>query len=116
MANRLSNYPIIRDSQGEKTNPTGGTTVLADTAALDGGIYEVLVVASASAAAEFVVQVRNAANDANIGDTHIFYAPANTPVSVPFRFEIDADQRVRVLCNADLTGDAVANVFAQRVA
>lgn len=120
MAQRASNYPVVRDSQGEQTNPTT-STVLADTGELDaeeggGGIYEVLVVASCTVAAEFVVQVRNTANDGNVGDTHVFYVAASTPAAVPFRFEIERDQRIRVLPNAAITGDAVASVFAQRVA
>lgn len=120
MAQRAANYPIIRDSQGEQTNPDT-TTVMADTGAITaaqggGGIYEALVIASASAAAEFVVQVRNTANSGNTGDVHIFYAPAGSPVAVPLRFEITLSERVRVMMNAALTGDAVASIFLQRVA
>jgi hypothetical protein len=120
MAQRAANYPIVRDSQGEQTNPTTAT-VMADTGELDaeeggGGIYEALVVASASATAEFQVQVRNTANSGNVGDTHIFYAAANTPVAIPFRFEVERDERIRVMMNANLTGDAVVNLIAQRVA
>src|SRR3990167_9369243 len=117
---RFANYPVIRDSQGELTNPLT-TTVLADTGRITddkggSGVYEVLILASASAAAEFVVQHRNAGNDTTIGDPVIFYAPAGVPVPVPMRFEIDALDRLRVLVNANLTGDAVVTIFAQRVA
>jgi hypothetical protein len=120
MAQRAANYPIVRDSQGEQTNPTTAT-VMADTGELDaeeggGGIYEALVVLSASATAKFQVEVRNAANGATVGDAHIVYAAANTPVAIPFRFEIERDQRIRVMMNANLTGTAAVNLVAQRVA
>lgn len=125
MAFRAANFPVIIDSQGESTNPVA-TTVMADTGALTsgtggytltgGGVYEVLVVASATALAEFAVQRRNAANGANVGDVQIFYVAASGCVSVPFRFEAENGERFRVVMNANLTGDAVANITAQRVA
>ena len=128
MAQRLANYPMYSDSQGEATNPTTAT-VMADTGILGtlrpgstdaywggGGIYEVLVTTSATAVAEFVLQRRNVANNANVGDVHIFYVPANQTVAIPFRMEAEAGERFRVMMNANLTGDAVANVQAQRVA
>lgn len=119
-SDRVANFPVIRDSQGEQTNPTT-TVVLADTdelgdAAGGTGTYEVLVVASATATAEFVVQLRNRANSVNVGDVHIFYVAANTTVSVPLRYSVESGQRVRVLINTNLTGDAVVSVFAQKVA
>ena len=124
MAQRQAFYPVIRDSQGEQTNPTTAT-VMADTGALidtstaytgGGGIYEVLVSLSATALAEFVVQRRNVANGASVGDVFVFYCPANAGRDVPLRFEVEAGERIRVMMNANLTGDAVANITAQRVA
>lgn len=120
MSFRQANFPVIRDSQGEQTNPTTAT-VMADSGALSevvggGGIYEALVIVSTTVNAEFVVQRRNTANDGNVGDVHVFYASANNTVSVPFRFEVERNERIRVMMNANLTGDAVANVIVQRVA
>ena len=108
------------DSQGEKTNPTTAT-VMADTDTIDsheggGGIYEVLAVASASADAEFVIQRRNTANSANVGDTVTFYVPAKGTVSVPFRFEVERGERIRIMMDTNLTGVGVATVQVQRVA
>jgi hypothetical protein len=126
MSLRQSNYPIWRDQVAEATNPTSGQ-VVADTGAIGNGtatasnplwgagIYEALVVASASANAKFTVQVRNVANDATVGDEHLFYVPANGTVSVPWRFEVAAGQRIRVVMGAALTGTAAASVVAQRV-
>ena len=114
MAQRLANYPVHRDTQGEKTNPDT-TIVMADTGAIPAGIYEVLVSVSETALAEYAVQRRNVANDANIGDVVVFYGPANSGRDVPLRFEIEKDERVRVMMNASLTGDAVVHVTAQRV-
>lgn len=120
LSSRFANFPVVRDSQGETTNPTT-TTVMADTGAIPAdlggtGVYEVLVVASASARAEFLVQQRNIQNDANVGDAHVFYVPTDVPVAVPFRFYIEVGERVRVMMNANLTGDAAVSVIAQRVA
>lgn len=115
MALRQAGYPVVRDSQGEKTNPTTAT-VLADTGELAGGIYEITIVSSASALGEFQVERRNAANDATVGDVIHFYSPANTTVSFIFPFEIEPDERVRVIPQTNLTGDAVVTIIAQRVA
>lgn len=120
MADRSANFPIVRDTQGTQTNPTTAT-VMADTGAITAaqggaGIYEVLVTGSASASAIFSVQVRNAANDGNIGDVHSFRVAANTTVAIPYRFELlERSQRFRVMMHTNLTGDAEANVVAQRV-
>ena len=118
-----SGYEVYRDSAGKQTNPTSGD-VLADTGAIGaaqgmgegGGIFAVMVIASASADAEMVVQLRNAANDANVGDTHVFYIPAAGSVEFVFPLEVEGAQRIRIAMNANLTGSAVASVFAQRVA
>ena len=117
---RIANFPIIRDSQGELTNPTT-STLLADSGPIGEesggtGVYEVLILASATATAEFVVQHRNNQNNQTVGDAVIFYTPANVPVPVPMRFFVDKGDRIRVLPNASLTGDAVVNIFLQRVA
>lgn len=115
MSVRAANYPVVSDCIAEVTNPTENN-LRADTGALPGGIYEVLVVASQTALAEYKMQRRNVANDGNIGDELIFYGGANTCVAVPFRFEVEPDERIRCVMNADLTGIAVVSMTAQRVA
>ena len=120
MLSRIADYPIVRDSAGEQTNPTT-STVMADTghrALFTGGtgFYEVLCAASTTANAQFQLEVRNRANDATVGDAHVFYCPANQTVAVPFRVQLESEQRLRIMMNANLTGDAAATVVAQRVA
>ena len=104
--------PVIQ-SNGEITNPT--TNVMADTGRLRSGFYEVLVVASASAAAEFVIQRRSVGSLSTVGSGIIFYAPASQAVAVPARFEVGENENIRVMMNANLTGDAVATITAQRI-
>lgn len=110
-----SRYQPIRDSVGETTNPGSGA-IMADTAALPGGIYQVIAISSATATAEFSLQRRNAANSATIGDVHIWYVPANNTVALPFIVDVEKDERIRIVMNAALTGDAVASVIVQRIA
>jgi len=115
MSYRNANYPIVRASEGEKTNPTLAA-LAADSGALQGGIYEVLVTAAQTALAEYSVQRRNAANGANVGVEMVIYGPANNTIAVPFRFEVEAGERVRVVMNAALTGDSVVTLTSQQVA
>ena len=120
VSDRKANFPVLRASIGEATNPTA-TTVMADLGALNDnaggtGTYEALVVASATALAEFSIQLRNANNSGNVGVEHIFYVTANSATAIPFRFTVELNQRLRVVMNANLTGDAVVNLQAQKVA
>jgi hypothetical protein len=124
MSNRLSNYPLTIDSQGLLTNPTTAT-VVADTGALTSdlggsGTYEVLVTFSTSATAIFQVEHRNIANSANVDDVQIFQVAANTVVAIPLRFFLKVDatggERVRVMMQTNLTGNASASITVQRVA
>lgn len=109
------NLPLVVDSQGEKTNPTT-STVLADTGALTyPGVYEFLVVASASAAAQMQVQHRNVANDAVVSDACGFYLAASAPAEFRGRFFINTSERIRVMMDDNLTGTAFVNIFAWRV-
>jgi hypothetical protein len=80
-----------------------------------GGVYDVEVYGAATATCEMALQVRNAANDANVGDAHVFYVGANATVRLSVPLEVEGGQRIRVVANANLTGDAVASVFAKRV-
>lgn len=116
---RIANYPIIRSCKGEITNPDT-SSILADTGEIknsDGGsgTWEILIVASANAAAEFAVQHRNSTNTGTQGDVMIFYTPTSVPCAVPFRFDLQTGERIRVTMNTALTGDAVVSLTAQRV-
>lgn len=123
MANRYSNEPVYSDSQGEVTNPTAAGAAVADTGAIGnalgtqpaGGVYEVDVTAASSVAGKFVVQRRNAANTATVGDPLPFYTVANQTVALPFKFELLNGERFRVMMLADLTGTVVVTITAQRV-
>ena len=106
---------LIKDSQGEQTNPTTAT-VMADTGAITlPGFYEVIVTASASADAQFQLQHRDAANTAAASDVVGFYIPANTPGQFKDLVFINSSERVRVMMDANLTGTAWVNVTAVRV-
>lgn len=116
MARALGNYPTTVDSQGEQNNPTTAS-VMADTGALTPGVYEILVMASASADAQMQVEHRNAANDGVVSDTAIFYIAGGSGAEFRGRYDINTtSERFRVMMNGNLTGDAVATIFAWRVA
>lgn len=106
-------YPVTLDASVDTTNPTT-TTILADTGALPGGVYEARFVFGASAAAIFAIQRRNAANDANVGDAVNVYCPANDSKHLALRWELEVNERLRVTMQTNLTGDASAAVSAQR--
>jgi hypothetical protein len=102
------------DSQGEQTNPADDA-VVADTGALDAGMYEVLVTASSSADAQFALQRRNAANDTTVGDVIGFYTATSTPVQLIFTLFVDHSQRLRVIMDDALTGTCWVSIVATRV-
>jgi len=106
-------YPVALAASADETDPTT-STILADTGALPGGIYEVRVTLGASAAAKFAVQRRNAANDATVGDVIIIYCAANVAVVHPLKYALEPNERVRVTMATNLTGTGVAAVIAQR--
>lgn len=112
----MSYWPSIIDSQGEKTNPTT-TTVMADTGALPTGVYDVTVIFSTEANAQFQVEHRNAANDGNVSDVAIYYAQANASVApVIIRYATgQRNERFRVMLNQNLTGVAAVTIEAHRV-
>lgn len=114
MAERvIKNKPVLYVGT-EQTNPTT-STVMADTGALaTAGIYEFLVYLSATAAAHFEIQHRNAANDATT-KALIIYAAAGQTGCYPVRFDLAAGERVRVMMNDNLTGGAVAAINAEKL-
>jgi hypothetical protein len=109
----FKSYPVTSDASADETNPTT-STILADSGAMPSAVYAVTVLVGASAAAKFLVQVRNAANDANIGDAHIIYCAAGAGLAVPFTFALNKNERVRVTMHTNLTGTGAASVQLQR--
>lgn len=125
MAELNATYPVRIDASTQTVDPADNA-VIADTDALNGaygttlysgggGIYHVLVVVGASAAAKVQVQRRNAANSATVGDIPIIYCPAGSTVAVPFKFEILNGERIRVLMEDALTGNIAVTIQAQKI-
>src|SRR3990167_8501461 len=106
-------YPVTLDASADETNPTT-STVLADTGALPGAVYDVRLTLGASAAAKFAIQRRNAANDANVGDVIIIYCAANVGLVHTLLTQLEPNERIRVTMATDLTGTAAVSVAAQR--
>lgn len=102
------------NSAGESTNPTT-STVLATTAARPAGRYICYVTIATDAAAQFDIQRRNSADAANVGSVATVYVPANDTRQFMFGFVLDADERVRVVPNAGITGVAVVTLNWQRI-
>lgn len=114
MAAPSASYPAIHDSAGKQTNPTTAT-VLADTGAASASLYEVRVFVGCSAAATFNIQHRNAANDGNISDTVTLRAAAGQTAEYVLKYHLNQSERIRVLPEANITGDAEATIQAIRV-
>lgn len=108
-------YPITTDASAATTNPADDA-VQADTGALEAGMYEARILCGASAAAKFRVERRNAANDANVGDTPIIYVAAGDTVTAVLRFQIEKDERIRVAMEDALIGNCAVTINAQRIA
>jgi hypothetical protein len=107
-----SNAPVI-DCQGVQTNPTTAT-VMADTGELPSGIYEVLVMCSASATARMQLEHRNAANGASVSDVAPWRLSANAPAEFRGVYFLNKLERLRVMMTANLTGDGEAVIYATR--
>lgn len=107
------NKPFV-ETAGETTNPADNA-VVADTGALNEGIYEFRIFFGATAAAHFAVQRRNAANGANVGDVPIIYAAAGQTGCYPFRLSLEAGERVRVTMDDALTGDASCIINGEKL-
>jgi hypothetical protein len=108
--------PANHVASTEQTNPTAGT-VLVDTGALDAGKatqWRMLVTICASAAAQFQIQRRNAANGANV-TAILIYVPAGDTRQFLFGFTLEASERVRVVMDDNLTGTAAAEINYEQV-
>ncbi len=115
MAGRQVGYGPVIDSTGAQTNPTAVGAALADTEALPAGVYEVRVTLSASAAATFSIEHRNAANDGNTSDPCVVFVPAGVSPMYLFDFTANLNERFRVKMGADLTGTGAAHIIAKRI-
>ena len=102
-------------SNGVQTNPTT-STVLADTGAIATTSlnYEFIVTVWCTAAATFSVQRRNAANGANVGDVATIRVPADMAGQYRFLFSLASGERVRILPQASITGDAAATINGEQ--
>ncbi len=109
-----STYPVVRDSQGKQTN-AADATVHADTGALPAGIYDVRIAVGGSVAAIWIIQVRNAANSDNTGDTHTVYSAAGQTAQFTLgNVDLNLNERIRVVNDGAITGTTAGNVFAYR--
>lgn len=99
----IGNTALGPFSEGEQTNPAD-SAVVADTTALQGGNYDVLVTVGASAAAHFALERRNVANNANVGAVPILYGAAGQSGQYRFIYTIDTGERIRVIMDDALTG------------
>lgn len=107
--------PIVGPvTAGTQVNPDT-TVVMADTTALVAGRYEVRVAMSASAAATFAIQRRDAANSANVGNVVVKRLAAGACAQFVYTFTIEASERVRVMMAASLTGSAEADIQVEKL-
>lgn len=102
------------NSEGKLTNPTT-TTVLADTGQLIHANYEARLVVGASVAATFVLERRNAANTANVGNVPVVYTPAGQSGEYVFTYRLETNERLRCLPEANITGTAAATLQIERM-
>jgi hypothetical protein len=111
----FGNPPRGPFSAAEATNPVAGT-VMADTTALPAGNYDVRVTVGASATAQFRLEHRNAANDANVGDTVVLYGAAGQSGQYVFSVVLETGERVRVVMDDTLAaGLASAAINAEQL-
>lgn len=115
MATRdVGNIPVLVGG-GYKTDPDTAV-VMADTTALPCGIYEIRIVAGADATAVFQVQRRNAANGANVGVAPVLFAAAGQSAQYVLTFNLETNERVRVMMYATLGGHADVSMQYERLA
>src|SRR5215212_6305689 len=89
------NPPLGPFSEGEKTNPAD-ELLMADSGALARGTYEAIVTVGASAAADFRLERRNAADSAAVGNTVVIKGPAGQSGQYRFMFVLEASERLKV--------------------
>jgi len=115
MAQRSPGNPPILAAVALATNPTSGTVVADSGAIAKGGLFEVRIIVSPSAAAAFALQRRNTANDANISPFPVtLYAQAQS-AQYAVLVSLETNERFRVVMGADLTGTAMALLQLERM-
>ncbi len=97
------------------TNPATDA-VLKDTGALEAGDYLFGFMFQATAAAIFRIEWRNAANSATLKSQNIPIPASNLIEPIfPTKITLAANERVRVVIVAGITGDAQASIFRSRI-
>lgn len=106
--------PPILETAGAATNPTAND-VLADTGALAAGLYEVAIIWGGTVANGYIVQRRNAANAASVGDIPVFFGAADQTGGAVLVYELEASERLRVLARSSVTGVVCATLQVEKL-
>lgn len=114
MAERVPKNKPVLATAGETTNPADNA-VVADTGALNEGVWEFRIYIGATAAAHFQVERRNAANGATVGAAPVFYAAAGQTGCYPLTIALEQGERVRVKMDDALTGDASVFINGEKL-
>lgn len=101
------NPPIGPFSEGEKTNPAD-ELLMATSGALASGNYEAIVTVGASAAADFRLERRNAADAAAVGNTVVIKGPAGQSGQYRFMFKLETNERLSVYMDDVLASGTAA--------
>jgi len=107
------NPPLGPYTEGEQTDPADDA-LMADTGALAAGNYEFVVTVGGSAAGDFAVQRRNAANNANVGTPVVIKGPAGQSGQYRYMTTLEAGERVRIVMDDALEGTAAAALNGER--
>jgi hypothetical protein len=105
---------IKQNSAGDGVNPTTATVLATMGANLPAGRYIVWVTLETTANAMFDIQHRNSTDAGNI-EVAQMRCPANDSRQGYFAFVLDANERVRVVPSANITGNAGATINWQRI-
>ena len=101
------------NSQNEQSNPIIGQ-LLADTGALPAGRYVCWVLLTTSAAGTFLVNHRNADDDAT-EDFVYLQVPANDSRQFVLAFALEENERLTVTPLVDLTANVTVSIVHQRL-
>lgn len=112
----MAGYDYAWVSEGAANNP-GATTVLATTGALASvAEYIAYVYISQDTAAAINVQWRNAADDGNVEEQRVYGAANSDRELIVFFKTTAANQRLRIVPNASITGNACASIWYRKIA
>ena len=116
MVQRAPGNPPILAAEALATNPLSGA-VVADSGAVPAtGLYEVRVIVSSSAAANFALQRRNAGNTANVAPFPVTIYTQAQSAQYALMVPLLVGERFRVTMGANLTGNAQACVQLEGMA